>query len=55
MSLGDRVDDGKAEARSAGRAALVEAAEALERARHELGRQARALVADVQLDAPVDG
>src|ERR671930_31409 len=45
VGLGDRVHDGEAETGAAARSALVEAAEALERTWHELGREAGAPVA----------
>ncbi len=53
MGRRDQVDDREAEPGAALAAGLVGAAEALERPLEEAGRKARAVVADVQLDAPV--
>ena len=50
-AVGDRGGDREAEPGAAARARLVGAREALERARQEVRREARALVAHVQLDA----
>jgi hypothetical protein len=46
----DELDDRETEAGAAAAARLVGAAEAVEGARQECGRQARSLVRDVQLD-----
>jgi hypothetical protein len=54
VGTGDRGHDREAETGAAARPALDGAAEALERTRHELGRQPRAAVAHVQLDPAVD-
>jgi hypothetical protein len=54
VGTGDRGHVREAETGAAARPALDGAAEALERTRHEFGRQPRAAVAQVQLDPAVD-
>ncbi len=53
MCPGDRSGDRQAETRSVARTRVVGTAEAVERAWQELGREAAAFVADVELDLAV--
>ena len=53
MGVGDCFDDREPESRTAARACMVGATEALEGVRQETGRKAIAVVGDVHLDAAV--